>query len=254
MNEASLRYFPAPRWQQALNPLTGQFSDSKSCFAGTAEKAKPQRGQGNSPKESNVGFRSIPLWFPKQVTGQKTAHGRSVARLLFPSCLSPLGLPVGVGTSKREPCGLFETLQSLTHLCGAQRNLCTAGLRIPKDLLWLLLPGMSWCFCIFFLSCVKAHFLYHLWASLTREGLPVTCQVVGPGQNVLCDFQFSFVYAKDWEERTGKVKVNNQSTPFCWLHWLDYCSSVTRNISFNKYINGIPVYSGIWKCSRSLLH
>ena len=105
-----------------------------------------------------------------------------------------------------------------------------------------------------FSFCVKAHFLYHLWASLTREGLPVTCQVVGPGQNVLCDFQFSFVYTKDWEERTGKVKVNEPFTPFCWLHWLDYCSSVTRNISFNKCLNGIPVYSGIWKCSKSLLH
>ena len=124
--------------------------DSKYCFVGTAEAAKPQRGQGDSPKESNVGFRSLPLWFTKQVTGQKMAHGHSVARLLFPSCLFPPGCPVGVGASKRQPCGLFETLQCLTHLCGAQRNLCTAGLRIPKDLLWLLLRGMSWCFFFFF--------------------------------------------------------------------------------------------------------
>ncbi|XP_036297676.1 SNARE-associated protein Snapin isoform X2 [Pipistrellus kuhlii] len=35
---------------------------------GAAEAAKPQCCQGNSPKEGNVGFRSLPPWIPKQVT------------------------------------------------------------------------------------------------------------------------------------------------------------------------------------------
>ncbi|XP_045672793.1 SNARE-associated protein Snapin isoform X2 [Phyllostomus hastatus] len=38
---------------------------------GTAQEAKPQCCQGNSPKEGNAGFRSLPPWLPKQVTGRK---------------------------------------------------------------------------------------------------------------------------------------------------------------------------------------
>ncbi|XP_072685667.1 SNARE-associated protein Snapin isoform X1 [Canis lupus baileyi] len=39
--------------------------------AGTAEAAKPQRCQRNSPQEGHAGFRTLPPWLPKQVTGRK---------------------------------------------------------------------------------------------------------------------------------------------------------------------------------------
>ena len=42
-----------------------------SCLLGTAEAAKPQRCQRNSPQEGHAGFRTLPPWLPKQVTGRK---------------------------------------------------------------------------------------------------------------------------------------------------------------------------------------
>ncbi|XP_027468909.2 SNARE-associated protein Snapin isoform X1 [Zalophus californianus] len=93
---------------------------------GTAEAAKPQRGQGNSPQEGNAGFRSLPAWFPKQVTGQKMGpmHCLRVAQVLFRSCLVSSRTPPCRPWDIKKAALLFllEALKSYLFIWGPKET------------------------------------------------------------------------------------------------------------------------------------
>lgn len=88
------------------------------------------------------------------------------------------GLPGVLGTSKRQPCGLFETLQSLPIYVG-QRNLCTAGLQDPKGFI-MALTSRNELRLLHFSFCVQALPVPSL-SLINKGGASCYMQVLGPG-------------------------------------------------------------------------
>ena len=104
------------------------------------------------------------------------AHGHRTAQILFSGCLFPPGLPVGVGTSKRQPSGLhLKHLKSYPFLWGPKKPMC-GRTQDPKGFIMALASKNELRLLhIFFpqLHTHQAHLFYHLQASLTRERLPL---------------------------------------------------------------------------------
>lgn len=113
--EPDILQCPGNKW--ALKPSTEQLL--QICLIGAAEAPKPQCCQGNSPKEGNAGFRSLPPWLPKQVTEDGPQDSSSTIFHL-PHFLQA---PHNPGTSRQSYGLCLKHLTVVAIYVGVHRNL-----------------------------------------------------------------------------------------------------------------------------------